>query len=97
MTYVPYALDTLVRERRLPNAKHTVVPLYATQLPDLIDKPLAWSVGILPTGRSLAHSLLTASLVLASRVDERDATTVRIRVTGPRSPPGASRTSPPTQ
>ncbi|GAA0307731.1 metal-dependent hydrolase [Halarchaeum salinum] len=29
-----------------------------TQLPDLIDKPLAWVVGVLPSGRSLAHSLV---------------------------------------
>lgn len=35
-----------------------------TQLPDLIDKPLAWSVAVLPTGRSLGHSLLTVALVL---------------------------------
>lgn len=27
-------------------------------LPDLLDKPLAWYVGVLPTGRSLSHSLL---------------------------------------
>lgn len=34
--------------------------LLGTQLPDLIDKPLAWSLGILPSSRSLAHSLLFA-------------------------------------
>lgn len=27
--------------------------------PDLVDKPLSWYLGILPTGRSLAHSLVT--------------------------------------
>lgn len=26
--------------------------------PDLVDKPLAWYAGVLPTGRSLAHSLV---------------------------------------
>jgi hypothetical protein len=31
-----------------------------TQFPDLIDKPLAWSIGVLPTGRTLGHSLLVA-------------------------------------
>ena len=35
-----------------------------TQFPDLVDKPLAWSVGLLPSGRSLAHSLLTATLIV---------------------------------
>ncbi|WP_226479944.1 metal-dependent hydrolase [Natrinema amylolyticum] len=31
-----------------------------SQVPDLIDKPLAWSFGILSSSRSLAHSLLFA-------------------------------------
>ncbi|MFC7130073.1 metal-dependent hydrolase [Haloferax chudinovii] len=34
-----------------------------TQFPDLVDKPLAWYVGVLPTGRSLAHSIFTFFLV----------------------------------
>ena len=32
--------------------------LVGSQFPDLVDKPLAWYLGILPTGRSLAHSLV---------------------------------------
>ncbi|WP_254535867.1 metal-dependent hydrolase [Halomarina litorea] len=49
-----------------------------TQFPDLVDKPLAWSFALLPSGRSLAHSLLTAALVIgvggavARRYDRRD-------------------------
>ncbi|WP_227379070.1 metal-dependent hydrolase [Haladaptatus halobius] len=35
-----------------------------TQFPDLIDKPLAWSTTILPSGRSFAHSLITATLII---------------------------------
>jgi hypothetical protein len=31
-----------------------------TQLSDLIDRPLAWTVRVLPTGRMLEHSLLFA-------------------------------------
>lgn len=44
-----------------------------TQFPDLIDKPLAWTVPVLPSGRSLAHSALTASLILFTihRVSKR--------------------------
>ena len=34
-----------------------------TQFPDLVDKPLAWGVGVLPAGRSLTHSLFTATAV----------------------------------
>lgn len=33
-----------------------------TQLPDLIDKPLSWSFNVLPSGRSLGHSILFAAL-----------------------------------
>jgi hypothetical protein len=46
-----------------------------TQFPDLVDKPLAWYLGVLPAGRSLAHSVFTAAVVsavvlaVASRLD----------------------------
>lgn len=36
----------------------------AALLPDFVDKPLAWWVGVLPTGRSLAHSLLFGAVLL---------------------------------
>ena len=36
-----------------------------TQLPDLIDKPLAWGLAVLPGGRSMAHSLLFAAPLVA--------------------------------
>ena len=39
--------------------------LFGTQFPDLIDKPLAWTVPLLPSGRSLAHSLITLTIVVA--------------------------------
>lgn len=32
--------------------------LFGSVFPDLVDKPLAWYFDVLPTGRSLAHSLL---------------------------------------
>ncbi|SFG72478.1 LexA-binding, inner membrane-associated putative hydrolase [Halopelagius inordinatus] len=35
-----------------------------SQFPDLVDKPLAWSFAVLPSGRSLAHSLITASVII---------------------------------
>lgn len=38
--------------------------LVASQLPDLIDKPLSWKLSLLPTGRTLAHSLVTGSMLL---------------------------------
>jgi hypothetical protein len=38
--------------------------LIATQLPDMIDKPLAWTFGVIPSGRMLAHSLVIVLPVL---------------------------------
>lgn len=43
-----------------PHGWAVLVVLFASQLPDLIDKPLMWYSGILPSGRSLAHSVLIA-------------------------------------
>lgn len=37
--------------------------IIGTQFPDLIDKPFAWTIAILPNGRSLAHSVFTATIV----------------------------------
>lgn len=58
--YVAYATYTRYRYDEHPAGGPVVVLTVATQLPDLIDKPLAYSVGVLPGGRSLAHSLLIA-------------------------------------
>lgn len=52
------AVAVLLR-RRLSRAELIAV-IVGTQLPDLVDKPLAWWFSVLPSGRSLAHSLLVA-------------------------------------
>lgn len=62
--YLVLSLLTLAYVQRWPSRVETIVVLVATQLPDLIDKPLAWSFDLLPAGRSLAHSLLTATVML---------------------------------
>ncbi|MCO8243643.1 metal-dependent hydrolase [Haladaptatus sp. AB643] len=49
---------------RSPSAVGTVAVAFGTQFPDLVDKPLAWTFAVLPTGRTLTHSLLTATLLL---------------------------------
>lgn len=38
-----------------PGGWAVLVVLVAAQLPDLLDTPLAWQVGFLPSGRALAH------------------------------------------
>ena len=68
--YLLYALFTYLADREPPGDIATVILAIATQMPDLIDKPLAYSFQVLPTGRSLAHSLLFAVplCILAWRV-----------------------------
>ncbi len=46
-----------------PVGRAVFAAVLGTQFPDLIDKPLAWTVSVLPHGRSLGHSALTAALV----------------------------------
>lgn len=70
---LPLVIYSLVRYRRLPTGRAILVVLIATQLPDLIDKPLAWTVGVLSSGRMFAHSLaivlpiLTIGIYVATR------------------------------
>lgn len=61
-----YLLYTgLCRVRNTSPAGDAVIVLgVGTQLPDLVDKTLAWYVPVLPTGRTLAHSLLVAVPVI---------------------------------
>lgn len=50
----------------IPESGAVIAALAGALLPDLVDKPLAWYAGVLPTGRSLGHSLVFAvPLVLA--------------------------------
>jgi hypothetical protein len=56
LLYLPFAWATT---RRPPHGVALGALLVGTQFPDLVDKPLAF-VGVLPSGRSLAHSLFFA-------------------------------------
>lgn len=57
-----------------PDGVAIAILLLGTQLPDLLDKPLAWSLEVFPSGLSVGHSLVF--LVAASAV----ATVVGIRI-----------------
>lgn len=55
--YLVYALSARSRETGPPSHWTVLVVGVASQLPDLLDKPLAWYAGVLPGGRTLGHSL----------------------------------------
>lgn len=62
--YACYSVLVRARSGRGPEGVPALAAVLGTQFPDLVDKPLAWTFGVLPSGRSLAHSLLVATLVL---------------------------------
>ena len=59
--YVLYSLGQRLVTREPPAGPAVVVAvLFGTQLPDLVDKPLSWGLGLFPQGYSVAHSILVA-------------------------------------
>lgn len=60
VAYIGYSIVSRLRDHAHPSAGSTLAVLVGSQLPDLIDKPLAWWLHLLPSGRSLGHSLLFA-------------------------------------
>jgi hypothetical protein len=56
--YLAYSLLSRALTGESPGNRDALVLVVATQLPDLVDKPLAWWLGALPSGLSLAHSLV---------------------------------------
>jgi hypothetical protein len=66
--YLLYAVYVRAAARGRPTGVGVLALFVGTQTPDLIDKPLAWYVGVLEYGRSLAHSVLTGGLILLAVV-----------------------------
>ena len=61
--YITYRGWGLLQGRRSLAGLAVVFLAVGAMAPDLIDKPLAWTVPLLPSGRSLAHSFLTVGVV----------------------------------
>lgn len=58
--YLVYSLANRVTTGDRPTGAEAVAVAVGTQFPDLVDKPLGWGTTLLPSGISLAHSLLCA-------------------------------------
>lgn len=65
VAYFVYAVYSRGRYGRPPMAVPALLLAFGSQFPDLVDKPLAWGLGVLPGGRTLAHSLITTAVLLA--------------------------------
>jgi len=59
-SYLCYSVWSRLRSDRPPATAPVIVLAFASQLPDLIDKPLAWTFHVFTTGYGLAHSLFFA-------------------------------------
>ncbi|MDG5776937.1 metal-dependent hydrolase [Haloarculaceae archaeon H-GB2-1] len=76
--YLAYSTLCRMRGTAPPSGPAALAVAAGTQFPDFVDKPLAWSLSILPSGSSLAHSVFTGVVLsvlgvqLASRFGHRD-------------------------
>lgn len=61
--YLLYSPTVRLWRRRGPEGLSVLVLALATQLPDLVDKPLSWVFGLAPQGYSVAHSVLVGAPV----------------------------------
>lgn len=68
--YLLYSVYCHAAWRDGPGERDAAAVAAATLLPDLVDKPLGWWLGVLPGGRTFAHSLLVAvpAIVLVALV-----------------------------
>ncbi|MXR52985.1 hypothetical protein GRX03_15405 [Halovenus sp. WSH3] len=76
LALLPVVCYTVLRERTLPSGPIMLIAVAGGLAADVIDKPLAWQFGVVPSGRMVAHSLvlsvpvLVAVVVLAARLDQ---------------------------
>lgn len=61
--YVIYSLGRRALGRDPPTDGDLVAIVVATQLPDLVDKPLSWGLGWFPSGYAVGHSVVFGVLL----------------------------------
>lgn len=76
---LPVAVYAVIRDRRLPSLQLLAVAFFGSQFPDLIDKPLAHELFLIPSGRVFMHSLPFA-IPLAIAVIAYGIKTERVRL-----------------
>ena len=58
--YVVYSLFCHAYYRDAPGGREALLVAFASVLPDLIDKPLAWQFGVFQSGYAIGHSIFFA-------------------------------------
>lgn len=66
--YLLHSAFVHLRYRRRPAWPGVALVALGSQVPDLIDKPLAWTLNVLPSGRSLGHSVLVGTVIVVVAV-----------------------------
>ncbi|MGM0717385.1 MAG: metal-dependent hydrolase [Halobacteriota archaeon] len=66
--YLLHSAFVHLRYRRRPAWPGVALAALGSQVPDLIDKPLAWTLNILPSGRSLGHSFIVGTILVVVAV-----------------------------
>lgn len=65
IAFLPVLAYVLVRDRGLPSARLVAIVFVGSLFPDLIDKPLAYELSLIPSGRVFMHSLPFAIPLMA--------------------------------
>ncbi|WP_436347794.1 metal-dependent hydrolase [Natronorubrum sp. FCH18a] len=63
VAYVLYSLFAKAVFRRPPTGREAIAVGLGSQIPDLVDKPLAWTFEITETGYSIGHSIFVVPVV----------------------------------
>lgn len=61
--YLLYSMTVHVVRRTSPSGGEAFVLAVAAVLPDLVDKPLSWTFGLVPSGYSVFHSIFVAPIL----------------------------------
>jgi hypothetical protein len=64
--YIGYSILVRVGREPPPTAVETAAVLFASLLPDLVDKPLAWQFHLFTSGHAVGHSVFVALPVVAA-------------------------------